>query len=86
MSYEQALRIKAGESMGEHRKRIGELWSQFSAVAEGNPYAWNRTPLTAEQIWQPNEGNRMVSWPYTKLMVANPMVNMGAALILTNLA
>ena len=40
--FEQALRIAAGESPDEHRRRIGELWSQFSAVARDNPHAWSR--------------------------------------------
>jgi acetyl-CoA C-acetyltransferase len=82
--FEQALRIKAGESPEHHRKRIGELWAQFSAVAQDNPYAWSRTPLTAEQIWHPNEGNRMISWPYTKLMNSNNMVDQGAAIMLAS--
>ena len=73
--FEQAVRIAAGESSDEHRRRIGELWSQFSAVAEANPHAWSRNPLSAEEIWQPGPGNRMISWPYTKLMNSNNMVD-----------
>ena len=80
--FEQAVRIAAGESSDEHRRRIGELWSQFSAVAEANPHAWSRNPLSAEEIWQPGRGNRMISWPYTKLMNSNNMVDQGAALVL----
>ena len=76
--FEQALRIEAGESPDAHRRRIGELWSQFSDVARDNPHAWSRTPLSAEQIWQPSDGNRMISWPYTKLMNSNNMVDQGA--------
>ena len=55
--FEQALRIAAGESSDDHRRRIGALWSQFSAVAEGNPYAWSRKRLSAEEISQaaPNQ-------------------------------
>ncbi|AFM17574.1 acetyl-CoA acetyltransferase [Mycolicibacterium chubuense NBB4] len=81
--FEQAVRIAAGESPEEHRRRIGELWAQFSAVAAGNPHAWSREALTAEQIWRPSPTNRMISWPYTKLMNSNNMVDQGAALILT---
>ena len=40
--FEQALRITAGETPDEHRRRIGELWAGFSQVAQGNPHAWNR--------------------------------------------
>ncbi|NKZ10750.1 acetyl-CoA acetyltransferase [Mycolicibacterium septicum DSM 44393] len=82
--FEQALRIAAGEQPDAHRRRIGELWSRFSQVAEGNPHAWSREALPAEQICQPGPSNRMISWPYTKLMNSNNMVDQGAALILTS--
>ncbi|OBJ43956.1 acetyl-CoA acetyltransferase [Mycolicibacterium mucogenicum] len=82
--FEQALRIAAGEAPEEHRRRIGELWARFSQVAEGNSHAWSREAVPAEQIWQPGPDNRMISWPYTKLMNSNNMVDQGAALILTS--
>ena len=82
--FEQALRINAGEPSDAHRRRIGELWSQFSAVAADNPYAWSRKALSAEEIWQPSADNRMISWPYTKLMNSNNMVDQGAAIILAS--
>lgn len=55
-----------------------------SAVAADNPHAWIRNPVTADEIWQPGPQNRMVSWPYTKLMNSNNMVDQGAALLLTS--
>ncbi|MDO3635972.1 acetyl-CoA acetyltransferase [Mycolicibacterium arseniciresistens] len=82
--FEQAVRIAAGEDPESHRRRIGELWAQFSAVAGDNPYAWSREPVAAEDIWRPGPTNRMISWPYTKLMNSNNMVDQGAALILTS--
>ena len=82
--FEQAVRIDAGETPDEHRRRIGELWARFSEVAAGNEYAWSRDAVGAEDIWQPSEKNRMVSWPYTKLMNSNNMVDQGAALVLTS--
>ncbi|MCV7260418.1 acetyl-CoA acetyltransferase [Mycobacterium shimoidei] len=82
--FEQALRIAAGESVDTHRRRIGELWSQFSAVAAGNPNAWSPKALSAEQIWQPGPDNRMISWPYTKLMNSNNMVDQGAVVVLAS--
>jgi acetyl-CoA C-acetyltransferase len=82
--FEQALRISAGETPDDHRRRIGELWARFSAVAQDNPHAWNRDHVTAEDISQPSASNRMISWPYTKLMNSNNMVDQGAALILTS--
>lgn len=82
--FEQALRIKAGESPDAHRERIGALWSRFSEIAATNPHAWSRTALSARDIWQPNENNRLISWPYTKLMNSNNMVDQGAAIILAS--
>jgi acetyl-CoA C-acetyltransferase len=82
--FEQALRIAAGEPTETHRRRIGELWAQFNAVAQGNPHAWSRDPLSAEEIWQPGPDNRMISWPYTKLMNSNNMVDQAAVVILTS--
>ncbi|MGE2722591.1 acetyl-CoA acetyltransferase [Mycolicibacterium celeriflavum] len=82
--FEQALRIAAGETDEEHRRRIGELWAQFNAVAANNPHAWNRNALPAEEIWQPGPSNRMISWPYPKLMNSNNMVDQAAVLVLTS--
>jgi acetyl-CoA C-acetyltransferase len=82
--FEQALRIANDESIEDHGRRVGELWERFNAVAVDNPHAWIRKPATAEQITQPGPQNRMISWPYTKLMNSNNMVDQGAALILTS--
>ncbi|MCG7598010.1 acetyl-CoA acetyltransferase [Mycobacterium sp. PSTR-4-N] len=82
--FEQALRIAAGESDDAHRRRIGALWAQFSAVAAKNPHAWNRQAYTAEEIYEPSAQNRMISWPYTKLMNSNNMVDQGAVLIVAS--
>lgn len=82
--FEQALRVARGESIEHHIRRIGELWARFNAVAVDNPNAWIRTPMTAEEICRPGPRNRMISWPYTKLMNSNNMVDQGAALILTS--
>jgi acetyl-CoA C-acetyltransferase len=84
--FEQAVRIAAGESPDAHRRRIGELWAQFSAVAADNRHAWSRDALAAEAIWAPGPDNRMISWPYTKLLNSNNMVNQAAALVLTSVA
>jgi acetyl-CoA C-acetyltransferase len=62
--------------------RIAKLWARFSEVAEGNPAAWLRQRFSAEEIATPSARNRMVGFPYTKLMNANDAVDQGAALIL----
>ncbi|MGA7052303.1 MAG: acetyl-CoA acetyltransferase [Mycobacterium sp.] len=82
--FEEAIRLANGESVEDHRRRIGELWARFNAVAVDNPHAWIRKPVSAEEIFQAGPQNRMISWPYTKLMNSNNMVDQGAALILTS--
>jgi acetyl-CoA C-acetyltransferase len=82
--FEQALRVSTGESVEDHRRRVAELWARFNQVAVRNPHAWIRKPVAAEEISQPGPANRMISWPYTKLMNSNNMVDQGAALILTS--
>jgi acetyl-CoA C-acetyltransferase len=79
--FEHALRATAGRPIDEHLVRISELWARFNAVAVGNPHAWIREPLTAEQIRTPTPDNRWIWWPYTKAMNANNAVEQSAALI-----
>ncbi len=80
--FEQAVRHRAGRSIDDHLAHLGELWAGFAAVAAGNPHAWIREALTAEQIRTPSPTNRWVTWPYTKVMNANNAVEQSAALIL----
>ncbi len=84
--YECGTRAAWGQSFAEAQAESGALWAGFSQAAAENPFAWIRKPHTAEQIITPTPDNRMIAFPYTKLMVANSSVNMGAALIITSLA
>jgi acetyl-CoA C-acetyltransferase len=79
--FEQALRISAGRTIAEHRDRIAELWARFSDVAADNPHAWTTSPLSADEIARPTSANRIISWPYTKLMNSNNSVEQAAAVI-----
>lgn len=83
---ESALRGASGLSVEKHRARIADLWSRHSEVAAANPFAWDRTARTAEEIATPTPANRWVSDPYTKLMCANFTVDLGAAVIVTSVA
>ena len=53
----------------------------MSKVAEKNPYAWIQREVSAEEIRNPSESNRMVIYPYTKLMTSNISVDQSAALL-----
>ncbi len=83
--FETALRHQRGETPREHRERVARLWASFSEVAQKNPNAWIRRPVTAEEIATPAASNRLISYPYPKLMMANMRVDMGAALIMCSL-
>jgi acetyl-CoA C-acetyltransferase len=80
--FENAIRHARGESLEQHLIRISELWARMSAVAVGNPHAWLREPLSAEEIRTASPANRMIGFPYPKLMNSNNRVDQGAALIL----
>jgi acetyl-CoA C-acetyltransferase len=64
----------------------GQLWSTYSSVASQNPNAWLKRRFAPDEITTPTPDNRLIAWPYTKLMVANPTVNMGGAVLMTSLA
>ena len=80
--YENAIRHDRGESLEAHIRRVSELWAGFNAVAVDNPHAWVRQPMSAADIRTPSPSNRRISFPYTKFMNANMVVDMSAALIL----
>lgn len=82
--FENALRAARGERIDDHLRRVSELWARFNAVAVENPYAWVRTPMTAEEIRTPSPTNRMVGWPYTKAMNSNWDLDQAAAVVLTS--
>lgn len=84
--YENAIRYHRGETLDEHMIRVSELWSRFNDVAVNNPHAWIRENISPEEIRTPSETNRRVSFPYTKLMNANMVVDMGAALIMCSVS
>jgi acetyl-CoA C-acetyltransferase len=79
---ENALRLAARRSAGEHLALISRVWSRFSLVAVDQPAAWTPRAYTQQQIATPSAGNRQVSDPYTKLLNANLQVDQAAALIL----
>ena len=79
--FENALRAKAGRSIDEHQRVISELWARFSQVAATNPYAWSPQARTAEEIRTVGPDNRMIGFPYPKLMNANIQTDQAAAVI-----
>jgi acetyl-CoA C-acetyltransferase len=84
--YEAASAAQWGQTPREAMAESGELWSRYSHAAADNPNAWLKRQFKPEDITTASPDNRLIAWPYTKLMVANPTVNMGAAVLLTSLA
>src|ERR1700682_331077 len=84
--YEAATSAHWGQTPREAMAESGQLWSTYSNVASENPHAWLKRRFTSDEITTPTPDNRLIAWPYTKLMVANPTVNMGAAVLMTSLA
>jgi acetyl-CoA C-acetyltransferase len=82
--FENARRARLGWTIPEHVDHLGRLWSNFAEVAAKNPYAWIRDAPSPASIATPSATNRMVSFPYTKLLVANMPVDMAASYIMTS--
>ena len=80
--FENARRIAQGWTRAEHLDRVGRIWSRFAEVAATNPYAWLRDGASSASITTVTDRNRLVAAPYTKTMVANLPVDMGAAYII----
>lgn len=84
--YEVASQAAWGQTPAEASRESAELWARYAAVAATNPSAWIRTAPDADAIGTVTPDNRLINWPYPKLMVANPSVNQSAAVIVMSLA
>lgn len=82
--FENALCHHYGHSRRLHAQKLGELYAYFSQVAADNPYAWSPSPLSAEEIINPNANNHYIAYPYTRHMNAMIAVSQSAALALTS--
>src|SRR5882762_5275492 len=84
--YESAASAHWGQTPREALAESGQLWSTYARVACENPNSWLKKRFAPDEITTPTPENRLIAWPYTKLMVANPTVNMGGAILMTSLA
>ena len=82
--FENAYRAERGWTIDEHRDRLAQLYAGFSEVAVANPHAWIREPWTAAEIREASPRNRMVGFPYTKVMNANNAVEQAACFVVTS--
>jgi acetyl-CoA C-acetyltransferase len=82
--FDVSRRAHLGIEPDDYRMVAARTLAPLSRVAAANPEAWFRVERRAEEIVAAGPENRMVAYPYTKLMVAIMDVDMGAAVVLTS--
>jgi acetyl-CoA C-acetyltransferase len=84
--YEMAAQAAWGQTPAQAQAESADLWARYAEAAATNPNAWIRSAPDAAAIAEITPDNRLINWPYPKLMVANPQVNQAAAILVTSLA
>jgi acetyl-CoA C-acetyltransferase len=79
---ESAWRARQGWTVDEHRARLARMYEGFANIATGNPHAWRRKPVSADEIGEPSERNPLQAFPYTRLHCASWNVDQAGALLL----
>jgi acetyl-CoA C-acetyltransferase len=79
---ENARRARIGLGPADYLRRMGELFAPFTKVAADNPFAAAPVERSVEELITITESNRMISEPYSRLLVARDQVNQGAAALL----
>ncbi len=82
--FENALRAAAGRSLADHQRLIGEMFARFTAVAARNEHAWFPVERSAEELVTPTADNRIIGFPYTKLLNAVMATDQAAAALITS--
>ncbi len=82
--FENALRARDRRSIADHQARLGQLFSPFTRVAAKNPEAWFSIERTAEDLVTVSDRNRMVGFPYPKLLNAIMEVDQSAGVIIAS--
>lgn len=84
--FEAATAAHWGQTPAQADEETAQILSRSSNLAASNPYSWGPVGMSDVDIVSPTPKNRIVSWPYTKSMVASMNVNQSAAIIVTSLA
>ena len=82
--FDNAHRAHLGTGLDDYRRELGELLSPMTAVAAANPQAWFPVARGVDEIVKPTTDNRLVGYPYTKLMTAIMDVDMAAAVLVAS--
>ena len=84
--FDNARRAHLGRTLSEHQAKLGAVLASMTEVAAASPHAWFPIARTPEEIVTPTPGNRMVAYPYTKLMTSIMDVDMAAAFVVASAA
>jgi acetyl-CoA C-acetyltransferase len=79
-----ARRAHLGADPDEHRRSLGELFAPMTKVAASNPHAWFPVERTPEELSTPTTDNRLVAYPYTKLLMSVMDVDLAGAVVLSS--
>jgi acetyl-CoA C-acetyltransferase len=82
--FDNARRAHLGRGMDQHRAQLGRLLAPLTEVAAASPHAWFPIARSGPEISTASPDNRMVAYPYTKLMTSIMDVDMSAALLLAS--
>jgi acetyl-CoA C-acetyltransferase len=82
--FDNARRAHLGRSLEAHQAAIGSVMARMTTVAAQSPHAWFPVERSAREIATASTENRMVAYPYTKLMTSIMDVDMAAALLLAS--
>lgn len=82
--WDNARRGHLGIPLHDYRQEAGELLAGMTQIAACNPHAWFQEERTAEFLITTRPDNRMVTYPYTKHMMAIMEVDMAAAVIVAS--
>ena len=83
--FETARRARLRMTREAYVRSMAELFAPFTEVAARNLHAAAPTVLTVDQLATPDERNRPIADPYTRLFVARDQVNQAAAVLLMSL-
>ena len=84
--FDNARRAHLGRGLEEHRAQLGRVLAPLTEIAAASPHAWFPIARSASEITTATSANRMVAYPYTKLMTSIMDVDMSAALLLASTA
>ena len=82
--FDNARRAHLGRDLDAHRAQLGRVLAPMTAIAAASPHAWFPVARNPDEIVTASPDNRMVAYPYTKLMTSIMDVDMAAALVLAS--